>query len=147
MTIYLVPSTYRSVAIDGSGAIDSQKFELPFPKPISLIIPVAGGDLLYLNYGQGAKLRPAPFKVVMMVSGASAAAMQASFDSFFGLPPTGFYGETGTFVAKVHGSATTKSCTAELFDVEVSQDTNWYKSTSKHIFNVSVTFKPVTLFA
>ena len=148
MTVFLIPYTYRGVSINGDGDIDSQKFELPIPKVLSRIIPVAGGNFMDLNYGLGAKLQPRPFKLIMMVSSSTAINLQAAFDAFFGIPPTGFYGETGTFVAKVHGSfATFKSCTAELLSVTNSQDGNWYKGDNTNIFNLSVTFKPVTLFS
>ena len=146
MTVYLIPYSYRSVSINSPTGIDSQKFQLPIPRVLSLVIPVAGGDWLDLNYGDGAKLVAVPFKLVMMVTGTSPSNVQAAFDAFFGIPPTGFYGQVGTFIAKKHGSTSYMSCEAELAAVSATGDANWYDDSRTRIVNVQVTFKPLDLF-
>lgn len=146
MTVFLVPYSYHGVSINGASSIDSQKFELPIPRVLSLVIPVAGGDHLDLNYGQGAKLVAIPFKLVMLVTGTTPTNLQSNFDAFFGMPPTGFYGTVGTFIAKKHGSASYMDCEAELLKVSAFGDANWYDDDRIIAVNIAVTFKPLDLF-
>ena len=148
--IYLVPATFNSVDIRGQNSpsgLDTQAFELPVPLVQSGIIPVAGGSLFDFNYGDGAKLIPKPFTLIMVCYGSSEFTFQTAFNGFFGLPPGGFYGLTKTFTAKIHGSIDYLSCQAELASYSFTQDVRWYDSDKKIISGMSVTFKPVDLFS
>lgn len=147
MTLLLVPQSYAAVSINGTGAIDCQSFQLPVPKVVSGLIDVAGEGKFDYNYGAGAPLLPAPFRLVMVVYAATAAALQTAFDGFFGIPPTGFYGEVNTFVAKVHGTATTKSAPCELTSFEFTQDVAWYSTTKNKIVGINAIFTPTVVFS
>ena len=150
MTTYLVPATYNGVDIKGqnsSNGIDTQAFQLPVPKVKSGIIPVAGGDLFDFNYGNGAKLTPRPFVLIMVCYGTDEFGFQSTFNEFFGLPPTGFYGLTATFTARIHGSLGYLSCDCALEDYSFTQDTRWYDSYKRIISGLAVTFSPVEMFS
>lgn len=150
MTTYLVPSSFKGVDIRGGdepSGIDTQVFELPVPKVQSGIIPVAGGDLFDFNYGDGAKLIPRPFNLIMVCYALDEMWFQTVFNNFFGIPPTGFYGLTGTFIAKIHGSIAYLSCEAELSNYSFTQDVRWYNSDKKTVSGMNVTFKPVDMFS
>jgi len=150
MTTYLVPATFNSVDIRGQNqpsGIDTQAFELPVPIVQSGIIPAAGGSLFDFNYGDGAKLIPRPFSLVMTVYAVDEFTFNTVFNSFFGLPPAGFYGLTATFTAKIHGSIDYLSCQVELESYSFTQDVRWYDSDKKMISGMAVVFKPVDLFS
>jgi hypothetical protein len=146
MSTYLIPKSFNGVAINGTGAIDSQEFKLPFPKVLDRTLVVAGGDLFDFNYGQGGKLQAAEFPLTMSVQAATAAALGTAFNNFFGLPPTGFYGMTYTFIANIHGSATTKQCQALMLSVDITEDADWYEAGKTIISEIKVVFKPFGLF-
>ena len=150
MTTFLVPSSFNGVDIrggDSSTGLDTQAFELPIPIVKSGIIPVAGGDLFDFNYGTGAKLIPRPFTLIMVCYGVDEFAFQSKFNSFFGIPPTGLYGLSKTFTAKIHGSLSYLSCTAELAAYSFTQDVRWYDAYKHIISGMAVTFKPVDHFS
>ena len=145
--LFVVPKTYNSVAINSASAIDCMQFSIPVPETMSGFRPVAGGELFDFNYGTGAVLRPSPFQIAMVVTGVSAAAFAITFSNFFGLPPTGFYGEVHTFVVDVHGAGTTLSCEAELTSLQYTQDVTWYSATKKMVAGLIVKFTPADLFS
>ena len=150
MTTYLIPASFNGVDIRGQDSptgLDTQAFELPVPFVKSGIIPVAGGDLFDFNYGDGAKLIPRPFTLIMVCYGVDEFAFASQFNSFFGLPPTGLYGLSKTFTARVHGFITYLSCTAELSSYSFTQDVRWFNSDKKIISGMAVTFKPVDHFS
>ena len=150
MTTYLVPSSYNGVDIRGQNTptgLDTQAFELPIPIVKSGIIPVAGGDLFDFNYGTGAKLIPRPFTLIMVCYSNDEWGFQNLFNSFFGIPPTGLYGLSKTFTARIHGTIGYLSCTAELAAYSFTQDVRWYDSDKHIISGMAVTFKPVDHFS
>ena len=147
MTVFMYPRSFKGTILDGSsGGLDSQKFQLPFPKVINRTIQVAGGDLFDFNYGQGGKLQPRPFTIVMIASATTPALLQAVVDNFFGMPTVGFYGLVGVFYAKMHDASDLHYCTAELADATVNLDAAWYDSSRWILPNIKALFKPINLF-
>lgn len=144
--MYLTPYSFKDVRIDGTAEIDSQSFHMNFPSVLTRIIPVAGGYLFDYNYGLGAKLRPAPFEVLMVVEGTTATTAASAFNAFFGIPPTGFYGLMGKFVAKQHGGASLLTMDCEMSDVSVFQETSWYEIDKKLFSNIKVVFTPINVY-
>jgi len=150
MTTYLVPESFNAVNIRGGNSpsgLDTQAFELPVPTVKSGIIPVAGGDLFDFNYGNGAKLTPRPFVLIMVCYSNDDYGFQTAFNGFFGIPPVGLYGLTKTFKARVHGSLAFMTAECELESYTFTQDVRWYDSYKSIISGLSVTFRPVEMFS
>lgn len=147
MTTLLTPIKFKGVKINGEAELDTQVFELPIPAVISGIVPAAGGANVDLNYGNGAPSRPKPFTIMMTCQASTSALFATAFNAFFGLPPVGFLGLTGTFVCKEHGTLNELSCTAELSSYSFTQDLRWYTYQQAMISGMSVVFKPVDHFS
>lgn len=115
MTLFMTPVSFNSIDIDGTllgggGRIYSSAFRLPAQRVQSKITQVAGDVLIDFDYGNRATRLPAPFAVSFLFEGQTAANLRFTIDLLLEQEA----GESGLFVAKLHGLSTEYSCTAQM---------------------------------